>query len=345
MSIGPRDKPYPLVTFIDSVTGKPVKIAEASAIYVSSVSAITLSATNYYNLPTSSLSSLNDIYLPSIPLDGQSLVWSSTKWIASSIDTFVGAPGPEPLLRALGVNSKGELEEIPFTFFNKTTSSVTVSSDNNVGTTLDSDIIFTKQILQRDGDSSIKLVPGDYAITILPDPNSANGKVGIKGDIIVEGNLLAYDYLYAPHVSASIISATTYYNLPSAMGPQGYQGAQGYQGRQGYQGLAGTNGAQGAQGYQGNQGFQGYQGAQGFQGYQGRQGDQGLAGTNGAQGAQGAQGYQGYQGAQGFQGYQGAQGFQGYQGRQGDQGLAGTNGAQGAQGYQGRQGEIGRAHV
>jgi hypothetical protein len=46
MSIGPRDKPYPLVTHIDSVTGKPVKLAEASAIYVSSVSSVSISATN-----------------------------------------------------------------------------------------------------------------------------------------------------------------------------------------------------------------------------------------------------------------------------------------------------------
>lgn len=51
MSIGPRDKPYPLIAHVDSTTNKPVKIAEASAIFVSSVSATTVSATNYLNLP------------------------------------------------------------------------------------------------------------------------------------------------------------------------------------------------------------------------------------------------------------------------------------------------------
>jgi len=45
MTIGPRDKPYPIILHVDSNTGNPSKLAESNAIYVSSVSAITLSAT------------------------------------------------------------------------------------------------------------------------------------------------------------------------------------------------------------------------------------------------------------------------------------------------------------
>ena len=45
MTIGPRDKPYPIILHVDSNTGNPSKLSESNAIYVSSVSAITLSAT------------------------------------------------------------------------------------------------------------------------------------------------------------------------------------------------------------------------------------------------------------------------------------------------------------
>lgn len=45
MTIGPRDKPYPIILHVDSNTGNPSKLAESNAIFVSSVSAVTLSAT------------------------------------------------------------------------------------------------------------------------------------------------------------------------------------------------------------------------------------------------------------------------------------------------------------
>lgn len=187
MPIGPRDKPSPLILHINSTTNAPAKIAEASAIYVTTVSAVTVSATNYLglnftgagtpagpdvgliqyyanstdfgsdptfkftpgtktlsvsnvsstnsesvvanvgvltantilnpvilvstkvsaaygniselssvivsattykNLPTSSLSGLADVQFTN-PSNGQSLVWSSTRWVASSVDSGI----------------------------------------------------------------------------------------------------------------------------------------------------------------------------------------------------------------------------------------------------------------
>ena len=49
MTTGPRPTPYPIVIQIDA-SGTPVGIGESSSIYVSSVSAVTISATNYLGL-------------------------------------------------------------------------------------------------------------------------------------------------------------------------------------------------------------------------------------------------------------------------------------------------------
>lgn len=49
MTTGPRPTPYPIVIQIDA-SGTPVGLAESSSIYVSSVSAVTISATNYLGL-------------------------------------------------------------------------------------------------------------------------------------------------------------------------------------------------------------------------------------------------------------------------------------------------------
>lgn len=53
------------------------------------LSATTFSATTYQNLPVSALSGLSDTQITS-PSDGNSLVWSGTKWIASSISAGGG---------------------------------------------------------------------------------------------------------------------------------------------------------------------------------------------------------------------------------------------------------------
>ena len=49
MTTGPRPTPYPIVLQIDA-SGTPVGIGEASSLYVSSVSAVTITATNYIGL-------------------------------------------------------------------------------------------------------------------------------------------------------------------------------------------------------------------------------------------------------------------------------------------------------
>lgn len=49
MTTGPRPTPYPIVLHVNE-SGKPVRLAEASSIYVTTVSAVSISATNYLGL-------------------------------------------------------------------------------------------------------------------------------------------------------------------------------------------------------------------------------------------------------------------------------------------------------
>lgn len=55
-----------------------------AAFFLQTLSSTTFSATTYQNLPVSALSGLSDTLITS-PANGNSLVWSSTRWIASAI--------------------------------------------------------------------------------------------------------------------------------------------------------------------------------------------------------------------------------------------------------------------
>ena len=116
------------------------------------------------------------------------------------------------------------------------------------------------------------------------------------------------------------VGASTWVNIGSFRGVQGFTGNQGTQGWQGEIGEEGIQGSRGFRGQQGAQGIQGYKGIQGVQGNQGIQGTQGPQAYQGVQGIQGIQGNQGVQGVQGPQAYQGVQGIQGWYGIQGWQG-------------------------
>lgn len=119
------------------------------------------------------------------------------------------------------------------------------------------------------------------------------------------------------------------YNGSSWVNVGSFRGVQGFQGDTGVQGLQGTLGNEGIQGRTGFRGFQGTQGFQGSTGIQGTQGIQGLQGTQGVQGIQGTTGIQGDVGDQGTQGVQGPQSIQGTTGIQGDLGIQGTTGSYG----------------
>ena len=120
-----------------------------------------------------------------------------------------------------------------------------------------------------------------------------------------------------------IYDGSTWVNIGS------FRGVQGFAGIQGTQGVQGTLGNEGIQGERGHRGFQGSRGVQGFQGIQGNTGIQGI------------QGRRGPQGVQGITGIQGDLGFQGTQGRAGPQGVQGTTGIQGFYGIQGFTGSYG----
>ena len=118
-----------------------------------------------------------------------------------------------------------------------------------------------------------------------------------------------------------VYDGTTWINVGSFRGVQGFQGTDGNQGLQGTIGQEGIQGSRGFRGYQGTQGIQGdtgIQGIQGIQGLQGTQGPQGVQGVQGDVGIQGIQGIQGQQSVQGIQGDTGIQGFDGFQGFSGD---------------------------
>lgn len=119
------------------------------------------------------------------------------------------------------------------------------------------------------------------------------------------------------------------YNGTSWVNVGSFRGVQGFQGNDGLQGLQGTLGNEGIQGSTGFRGFQGTQGFQGTTGIQGVQGIQGIQGTQGVQGVQGTDGIQGDIGNQGTQGTQGPQSIQGTTGIQGDLGFQGSTGSYG----------------
>jgi len=184
MSIGPRDKPYPLVTHIDSVTGKPVKLAEASAIYVSSVSAISISATNYYNLPQSAsyLSGLLDVSNPLNATTGQSLIWSSTKWIASSV---AFSPNVTSLAGTGVFATTASLAAYETTAYSRN-NYVLTSTNNNLSSAFSNHL----------------------ASAVHWDLNTLNTNyINASGDSTNAG-------FYFSSLSGTTISATTYQNLP-----------------------------------------------------------------------------------------------------------------------------------
>jgi hypothetical protein len=285
MPIGPRDKPSPLILHINSTTNAPAKIAEASAIYVTTVSAVTVSATNYLglnftgagtpagpdvgliqyyanstdfgsdptfkftpgtktlsvsnvsstnsesvvanvgvltantilnpvilvstkvsaaygniselssvivsattykNLPTSSLSGLADVQFTN-PSNGQSLVWSSTRWVASSI---AGGPGATDHGALTGLEDNDHPQYV-------------LSSTNANLSSLVSNI-------QTSAGQISSTLANHLASAVHWDLATLNSNyLNSSGDTANAG-------FYLQSVSAETVSATNYLNLPSS---------------------------------------------------------------------------------------------------------------------------------
>lgn len=180
------------------------------------------------------LDDIGDVDVPT-PSNTQVLRWNGSKWVADFVIpsyTVVVPPGgggaPEQS-RLVISDGSGSLSSVSGVGFTSDLSSIFVSG-HIVTPTLLTNIIQT-----TDGNANtIFFAPGTHALEISPDPLSNNGKLGITGNTIVEGNLevvgnygVGYvsannfiksdKYVYAPNVSASVVSATTYKNLPPSV--------------------------------------------------------------------------------------------------------------------------------
>lgn len=281
MTIGPRDKPSPLILHINSTNNAPAKIAEASAIYVTTLSAVNISATNYLgltgagtpagpdvglvqyyanstnfgsdptfkftpetkilsvsnvsstnsesvvanvgvltantilnpvilvstqvsaaygniselssvivsattykNLPTSSLSGLADVQFTN-PLNGQSLVWSSTRWVASSVDS--------------GITDHGNLAGLQD---NDHPQYVLSSTNANLSSLVSN--------IQTSAGQLSSTLANHLASAVHWDLTTLNSNyLNSSGDTANAG-------FYLQSVSAATVSATDYLNLPSS---------------------------------------------------------------------------------------------------------------------------------
>jgi hypothetical protein len=335
MPAGPRTTPYPVVVQFSDPTNPttPVKLLESSSIFVTSVSAVTVSATNYLNLPEGFGGGAT----------GPTGATGETGATGATGVGTTGATGPQGATGSQGATGPQGLDGST----GATGSQGTPGADGATGATGPAG---------PQGDTGPTGGLGPQGTTGATGPQGEFGATGATGvgAVGATGSQGATGIQGAtgpqgPPGAASTQGATGSTGATGIQGEIGATGATGIQGVTGQQGSTGATGATGLQGSQGTTGATGIQGPTGVTGTQGSTGatGSGSTGATGPQGATGIQGVTGPQGPQGppgeasTQGATGSTGATGIQGPQGNTGATGTTGLQGATGAQGIQGDTG----
>jgi hypothetical protein len=226
MTIGPRDKPYPIILHVDSNTGNPSKLAESNAIFVSSVSAITLSATtvcatNWVGIPggpgTSNHGDLNGLSNNDHP----QYVLSATNSSLSSLvsDHLASAVHWDAnTLDSRFLNSSGDSVTGSFYFGNLSATNLSATSYLNLPsvTALNGTGIFevtsysrSNYVLTSTNLALSNTVTGHLASAVHWDLATLNTNY-----INASGDSVTGSFFFAD-LSATNFSATSYLNLPS----------------------------------------------------------------------------------------------------------------------------------
>lgn len=160
------------------------------------VSAYILSATNYLNLPTSSLSGLLDTSVTVGNIGtGKSLVWNGSKWIPSSVGGGTGtttAAGTTTEIQFRGTD--GVFSSIPGFIWNPNLYNGRIMISGDAGGLEVYGSLYGSNI----GGENITLYGNGTTSYSKPGPN----------------NSLSSTAIITPNLSATTISATTYQNLP-----------------------------------------------------------------------------------------------------------------------------------
>jgi hypothetical protein len=160
-----------------------------AAFFFQTLSATTLSATTYQNLPTSALSGLSDTQITS-PSNGQGLAWDGSKWVASSFPTGGGGGGvtDHGALTGLGDDDHPQY--------------VLTSINTNL-----SSLVFN---IQTSASNLSSVVGNHLASAVHWDLATLNSNY-----INASGDSATANFFFS-NLSATNFSATTYLNLPAS---------------------------------------------------------------------------------------------------------------------------------
>jgi hypothetical protein len=206
MTTGPRPQPYPIILHVDD-NGNPVRLAEASAVYITSAVIGTLSATNYRGI---------NLGNPGFPAGGDTEVQfrkSATELDADSSFKFDK------------INSRLIVSEIVVGNFSGTGDiffeEVVVA--NEVSSNSTSSINSTINTLSSTTISAVTVCAVNYnsLFDSLSFQNLDNRYLNSSGDSVTGS-------FYLENLSSVAISATSYRNLPSALATWNASAIQGF---------------------------------------------------------------------------------------------------------------------